>query len=77
MSEYDQAGEVSAARPFAEGPLGGRAAFSLQELAAYQERQYWTLGLRALGPSQHLDINFIKEKENKKVSITTRKLPSM
>lgn len=66
MTEYDQAEDVCAARPFAEGPLGGRAEFPLKEQATCQERQYWTLVLRALGPSQHLGINFIKEKENKK-----------
>lgn len=40
MTEYDQAGDVSAAWSFAEGPLGGRAEFSLQEEAACPERQY-------------------------------------
>lgn len=31
ITEYDQPGDVPAARPFLEEPLGGKAEFSLRE----------------------------------------------
>lgn len=49
ITEYDQSGDASAARPFAEGPLGGKAEFSLHDISRVPRKTILDAGVESSG----------------------------